>query len=781
MVMKKISLSSFGLIPLLVLACGGSAIAQDFVKLEDIQQALEKSSGYVAGHDGNPLKFVESAVVQGATNAERRLSVEKLLLEALGCATTREAKGFICRQLRTIGTPRAVPALAALLTDPESSHMARYALERIEDDAAPAALQGALSRTSGELQAGIINTLAERRYAPALPDLVKLLGSRDATIALASARALGRIGGSNAANALTGTRAGAIPSLQQAIDNALIHCAERFASAGKASEATDIYELFYRGEFPTHFRIAGLRGLVKLGGERAAPLLVEAVKKADPGMRASAIWMITEAKGSTPTKTFVELLPTLNADTQVEMLRALTARGDRAASAAVAGLTRSSHEPVRVTALEALRSLGDASSIAILAAAAAGENRAEQSAARASLTLLPGDDINDAIVKQLASSPPPIQTELLKALAARGAGETAGNVLKLTDNPTLRKAALATLREIAGADMVSPLLQRLVKTASKGTIAEFEKTVMAAAKADADGGASAEAGLTVLRQAKTATAKAAVLRILGKIGHASALPSLEAGVKDGNEEVRDAAIRSLAGWRDGKPAKTLRAIAVTQAFSASHRVIAFRGYVEQIALHDDVDDATILSMYRQALDTAWRAEEGRLVLSKLSGIRHPGALELVKTATAKPELKGAAEAAAKQIEKLLAAPALVTASVNSGNAKNAIDGHPGSRWDTGGSMKGGEWFKVDLGHPQKVTGLVLDTRGSNGDYPRGYEVYVSPNMVGRGKLAAKGEGNGPVTEIKLDSPLPARVITIVQTGRAGGLFWSIHELTVKKD
>jgi len=161
-------------------------------------------------------------------------------------------------------------------------------------------------------------------------------------------------------------------------------------------------------------------------------------------------------------------------------------------------------------------------------------------------------------------------------------------------------------------------------------------------------------------------------------------------------------------------------------------------------------------------------------------MRHPGALELVKKVMAKPELKGAADAAAKQIEKLLAAPALVTASVNSGNAKNAIDGNPGSRWDTGGSQKGEEWFKLDLGYPKKVTGLVLDATGSNGDYPRGYEVYVSPNMVGRGKLVAKGEGDGPVTDITFGAPVTGRIITIVQTGSVGGLFWSIHELTVKK-
>ncbi len=780
--MRKMALRIHGLVLLLGVAGGTSVTAQDFVKLEDIQQALGKSAGYVAGQDSSPLKLVEGAVVQAATDDRQRLAVEELLLGALARASTREAKGFICRQLRTIGTARAVPGLATLLTDPELSHMARYALGRIEDAAAAAAMHRALGKTSGKVQAGIINTLAERRYAPARSDLAKLLGSRDQTVAGAAARALGRIGGVDAAKALTQARPRASAALKQVIDNGLIHCAEGLALVGKDKEAAAIYEVFYRGEFPVHFRLAGLRGLVNLRGEQAAPLLVDAVKNADARMRPSVIWMITEAEGSAATKTFVELLPGLNPESQVEVLRALTARGDRVASAAVAGLAKSEHEAVRIVALEALGTLGDTSAIAILASAAAGKSRAEQDTARASLALLPGEDINPAIVRALASSSPPVQGELLRALAARGAGETAGDVLKLADaeDADVQKAAMEALRKIAGPELVMPLLGRLVKTADKGRIGELEKTAMAAAKGDSDGGASAKAGLAALQQAKTPAARAAVLRVLGRIGHASALPALEAGVKDGNGDVSDAAIRSLAAWPDAGPAKTLWAIAGNQNMGQSHRVIAFRGFVEQIPLHSDIDDKKILSMYRQALDAAWRPEEGRLVLSKLSGIRHAGALELVKQAVSKPGLKGAADAAAKQIERLLAAPALVSASVNSGNAKNAIDGNQGSRWDTGSAMKGGEWFKLDLGYPKTVSGIVLDARGSNGDYPRGYEVYASPNMVGKGKLVAKGEGDSPVTEIQFDSPSTARTITIVQTGKTSGLFWSIHELSVKK-
>ena len=67
----------------------------------------------------------------------------------------------------------------------------------------------------------------------------------------------------------------------------------------------------------------------------------------------------------------------------------------------------------------------------------------------------------------------------------------------------------------------------------------------------------------------------------------------------------------------------------------------------------------------------------------------------------------------------------VAASHKNGSASGAIDGKPDSRWDTATPMKPGMWFTVDLGSPQTVGAIVLDASGSNGDYARGYEVYLS--------------------------------------------------------
>jgi hypothetical protein len=219
-------------------------------------------------------------------------------------------------------------------------------------------------------------------------------------------------------------------------------------------------------------------------------------------------------------------------------------------------------------------------------------------------------------------------------------------------------------------------------------------------------------------------------------------------------------------------------IAGDASASQVHRVLALRGYVNMIPKQPDATDDQILDNYAKSLQMAGRNEEKQLVLSKLGLVRHRRALEMARQQAGDPALKQSAEAAAQNIEKLLAAPARVTASHNPDKASNAIDKDPKTRWDTGGAQQGGEWFRIELDEDCLIKGLVLDSSGSGGDYPRGYEIYVSPSSLGDGQLVLKGQGNQAITKIVFPQGVRGRAIKIVQTGRAEGLFWSIHELTV---
>jgi len=114
----------------------------------------------------------------------------------------------------------------------------------------------------------------------------------------------------------------------------------------------------------------------------------------------------------------------------------------------------------------------------------------------------------------------------------------------------------------------------------------------------------------------------------------------------------------------------------------------------------------------------------------------------------------------------------------------ALDDDPTTRWQSDESQKPGQWFAVDMGAERTVSGLILDAKDSSGDYPRGYEVYVSndgaawANPAGSwGTPVASGSGqavtSGGVTTLTFPAQ-SARYLKVVQTGSSGS-WWSIHE------
>ena len=119
----------------------------------------------------------------------------------------------------------------------------------------------------------------------------------------------------------------------------------------------------------------------------------------------------------------------------------------------------------------------------------------------------------------------------------------------------------------------------------------------------------------------------------------------------------------------------------------------------------------------------------------------------------------------------------VSASHKSAAARAALDGNPGTRFDTGTSQVPGMWFQVELPELTEIAGLQLDAGKSTADYPRGYKVELSKDGRAWEKPVAEGKGKDPVTEIVFPAA-EAKFVRITQTGAVNGLFWSIHELDI---
>jgi hypothetical protein len=82
-----------------------------------------------------------------------------------------------------------------------------------------------------------------------------------------------------------------------------------------------------------------------------------------------------------------------------------------------------------------------------------------------------------------------------------------------------------------------------------------------------------------------------------------------------------------------------------------------------------------------------------------------------------------------------------------------------------------------MGSPHTFTQVKLDAADNTGDYPRGYQVYVS-NDGSTWTSAATGAGAGPTIVVPVVfSTQTAQYVKIVQTGSAGN-WWSIVDLNV---
>ena len=184
------------------------------------------------------------------------------LIAVLGSDAPQKEKVDACRHLALIGTGDAVPALAALLGDEKLSHMARYALEPIPDPAVDGALRDALGKVKGRLLVGVIGSIGVRRDAKAVPALAKNLQSSDADVVRAAARALGRIGTSDAVNVLQQRLATAPAELRPAVADGCLSSAEALLARGKRSEAAAMYESVGKADLPKHFRVAATHGAI---------------------------------------------------------------------------------------------------------------------------------------------------------------------------------------------------------------------------------------------------------------------------------------------------------------------------------------------------------------------------------------------------------------------------------------------------------------------------------------------------------------------------------------
>jgi HEAT repeat protein len=561
---------------------------------------------------------------------------EAELIKVLRTAPPAE-KAIACKQLAIYGTKEAVPALAPLLADEQLASWARIALEAIPDPAAGEALRNATQKLEGKLLVGVLNSIGVRRDAGAVEQLTGRVKDKDVQVASAAAVALGRIGNPAATKTLRQSLTSAPAPVRTAIAEGCVLCAERLMTEGKANEAAEIYDEVRKADVPKQRKLEATRGSMLARKSEGVPLLVEQLKSTDKAFFRLGLTTARELPGREVAEALSAELARTAPERAALLIYALADRPGFTVSPAILEAAKTGDKQVRVAAIEVIGRSGDAASIATLLASAADADAELVQAAKAALAALPGKNVDAEIAARLAKAEGKDLPVLIEVVGQRRVEATPALVKALEHREAaVRHAALTALGETVGPKELSVLIDQVVEPKNVDDAQIAARALKAASVRMPDREACA-AELTAAMSQAPASAKRALLEILGAMGGPKALETIAAAMKGSDEQLQDAGSRVLGEWMKVDAAPVLLDLSKT-ASSDKYRIRALRGYI-RLARQFATSDAQRAEMCQRALDAARRPDEQKLVLTVLEGYPSVEGLKVAVKAAKTPALR----------------------------------------------------------------------------------------------------------------------------------------------
>lgn len=626
---------------------------------DELTKLLDQAKDYEFGRSGEVLTQIENEIAAAGSNPDSLKTVEAKLLGALQGQGSFAFRDFLCRRLSLIGSEQSVGPLMALLEKGEKeANIARFALERIPSPAVDAALLKRLPSAEPEIQIGIITTLGARQSDEATDAIGGLLKSTNADVVAAAVSALGRIGSEKAADQLD-KQIDSLPSGQKtAAMDALLQCAGQLRQQGDAAGALAIYQTLFAKDNPTLIRLGALAGITQTADSaKAGEALLTALDDSNLEIQSGAIWQACRADNA---KTIAEInsrmdqLPEL---LKVRFLSALDECGRPVGRAIAVQSLKDSSQAVQSAAIEALTRLGDETSVAALAKAAANtSNRQIRDLARTALDQVDGAKANRVIVQEIEgcrrnAADNPVCQELIGAAGRRRIDESLGLLTEIAggENRDLRRPSLQSIQQIAGPRDLEPLIGLLKDRPDD----EVENTiVIVASKQEAPQG-RASTLVKAYEQTSDPAEQAAILRVLGRIGDPAGYGMIRNALGSDDAKVRQGAQQGLFGWTGPEAINDLKPL-VLNGEDDRTKVLAFRAYL-RVLREAGLSNESLVSEAAWAMKTAPRPDERKGVLAILSDQSSSNALALVMESMEEPSLRGEAETAAVSIcQKLLA-------------------------------------------------------------------------------------------------------------------------------
>jgi HEAT repeat protein len=612
-----------------------------------LDELLAQTAKWQSDTSRKPLLALFDMAVKAQASATEARANEQRFIAFLKSDATLAGKDFVCKILSITGSEASVAVLTGMLADPKTAELGRYALERIPGPAVDRALRESLAKTNGRTRIGVIDSLGVRRDAGSVTALRPLALSSQPAEASAALFALAMIGGPAAIEVLSEAQTKATKDARANAAEAYLQAANRLTASGNGAAAVPIYKTLYTGTVPGTVRAAALHGLGTAGGAQAVPVLVEALHGSDGRLQAVAIGTLMPGSASL----LIAEMPKLSEADQVRILGLLSERGDASALPAFTTALKGSSKPVRMAAIQGVGPIGNTSTVPLLTAIAAGDDTAEQTAARASLARIPGKDVDQAISDSIASAPGKLKVELIRAAGERGTTAAAPALLATardSDND-VRRESLRSLREVGTANQIPGLVALVVTPVKSDDRTEVVHSLAAVLRRSDP--SRIEPVRTAYSSASDMETRTALMQVMGQSGNAQVLPLLRTALKDPSADVRRASILALSGWPDTTPLPDLFETA-RAASDPAQQALAFRGAMQLIDLPSPSRPASATAkLLVEAMGLAKQADQKRLVLAAVAKYPVRESLDLATSYANDSEVGAEAKAAVGRLER----------------------------------------------------------------------------------------------------------------------------------
>ncbi len=518
-------------------------------------------------------------------------------------------------QIERIGKDESVQTLTKLLSsqDKELRDYARRALEKNPSSAATQSLERAVKEAKDSAwKAALAHSLAERSQTDTTGGPVTASAKDVAAMTSALKKGAGPEQVSSAQR-LVSVAGGLVK--QQKFDQAMSIYADL------NNWATEQEKRGGQGQDAFFIRAAALNGMATCDGQRAAEVVVTAMRSENRKVRSVAVKAARNAATKDATRALTEMLAELDPYFQKQVLGLIADRGDLSSVKSVKAVLNSQDESVKLAAIEALARVGgDEAAESLLEIAASGQG-AVAKAARDGLAVMVGPRVDDVIKTAAASGDANGRVVAISLLGQRQTAGAAESLLGYAGDAdgNISAAAFKALAAVAGAGDMATLADLLAKTkdnqARQNAVATLKSVLAKCSDKDA-------AAKIVIKQmeASDSQARLSLLTTLSALGGPTALKAVTEAAQSSDEASREAGIRTLGDWPDYEAAQVLLDIASKPETSLTHHVLAITGAVRLIKAATSAPLSDRADLCFSAFDYARRDEEKKLVISAMGSV-----------------------------------------------------------------------------------------------------------------------------------------------------------------